>query len=290
MNRKRFLLLLILVLLLLGGTWWLQRIPRRQEAQQPVVTHEEGKEERAATPSKELPTPPVGEGRPEAKRAGSHRIAIIIDDLGYNGRNYRPFLTIPYPLSLAILPSQPYSERIAREAIGQGKEVLLHLPLEPHGYPEKDPGKGVILSGMSEEEMRRVFSQDLKSIPGAVGVSNHMGSRLMEEEEAMRTLLLEMKRKDLYFVDSVTTRNTIAPQLAKELGVRVGARRIFLDNSPERSYIEGQIRSLSRIAKRDGSAIGVGHPYAITASVLQELLPHLEKEGIDLVPASQLVR
>lgn len=289
MKRKRFLLLLILVLILVGGIWWLQRMQRHQESPSRPATEVVGREG-VVSPPEVVPAPKGAERRPEAKRRGGHRIAIIIDDLGYNGRNYRPFLEIRYPLSFAILPSLPYSQRIAREAIGQGKEVLLHLPLEPYGYPGKKPGTGVLLSGMSQEEMRRIFSEDLKSIPGAVGVNNHMGSRLMEDEEAMRTLLSELKRRDLYFVDSLTTKHTVAPQLAKELGVRVGSRRVFLDNHPERSYIEEQLKSLSQMAQRDGSAIGVGHPYAMTASVLRDVLPRLEREGIHLVPASELVR
>lgn len=277
MRKKRspFPLLLILAVLLAGMAWWLQeRQMHRPPLQKPPG---EGglKKERTISPPPTIPRPEGVEKEPGVP-SGAERIAIIIDDLGYNGENYRPFLEMGRPLTFAILPSLPYSQRIANEAIGQGREVLLHLPLEPHGYPLKNPGRGVILSSMSEEEMRRILFEDLKSIPGAVGVNNHMGSRLMEDREAMRVLLSELKRKNLYFVDSLTTNRTTALVLAKELGVKMGARGIFLDNYQDRAYIEGQLKALAQLALKKGGAIGVGHPYAVTASVLKDRLPELE--------------
>ena len=291
-KRPLLILLILLALVLAGGIWWLEEVKKGPSA--PQKPGEEGgspQEDEAVSPS---PPAPLPEGQQEATEPkpsrGSPRIAIIIDDLGYNGQNYRPFLDIRYPLTFAVLPSLPYSKRIAREATGRGREVLLHLPLEPHDYPSRDPGRGLISSSMDEEEMRQVFEEDLRSVPGAVGVNNHMGSRMMEDPEAMKILLRELKRRNLYFVDSLTTNRTAAPALAREMGIKCGRRKVFLDNYQDRSYIESQLQALTESARSKGGAIGVGHPYAITAAVLREQLPRLEQEGIRLVPASQLVR
>jgi polysaccharide deacetylase 2 family uncharacterized protein YibQ len=113
---------------------------------------------------------------------------------------------------------------------------------------------------------------------------------MMEDPEAMKILLRELKRRNLYFVDSLTTNRTAAPALAREMGIKCGRRKVFLDNYQDRSYIESQLQALTESARSKGGAIGVGHPYAITAAVLREQLPRLEQEGIRLVPASQLVR
>jgi hypothetical protein len=216
-------------------------------------------------------------------------VAIVIDDLGNNDVDYRPFLEIGYPLTFAILPSLPFSQEIAKELSNHGREVMLHLPLEPWEFPSKNPGRGVILSSMSPEQMRSTLLQDLSSVPGAVGVNGHMGSRLTEDREAMRVILLELKRRNLYFLDSLTTRNTVVPSLARELGLRAGSRSIFLDNYEDRAYIEGQIKALVRLARTKGGAIAVGHPYPTTAAVLKDYLPHLEREGVRLVRVSQLI-
>ena len=252
----------------------------------PVLPQGPGKEEKAPSLPREGPS----ERRNLNLSAKGPQVVIIIDDLGYNGQNYRSFLEIGYPLTFAVLPALPYSEKIAHEARAKNREVLLHLPLEPQDYPAKNPGKGVLLDSMSEEELRKVFSQDLESVPGATGVNNHMGSRLTGETRPMMTLLSELKRRNLYFVDSLTTRGTVVTPLARELGVKVGARDVFLDNYRDRAYIEGQLDSLAKVARNKGEAIGIGHPYSITASVLKDRLPRWEKEGIRVVSASRIVR
>jgi polysaccharide deacetylase 2 family uncharacterized protein YibQ len=282
-------LLLVLSLALGVGTWWLNRSGEKApSAPQRLETEQRGERE-AAVP---LPPPPGPEVSPLRKQklvVSPPRVAIIIDDLGYNDTNYRPFLELRYPLTFAVLPSLPYSRKIAREAQEWGHEVLLHLPLEPHEYPRQNPGKGMIRCGMTAEEIRLAFREDLRSIPGAVGVSNHMGSRAMEDPETMKVLMEELKRRRLYFVDSLTTNRSMASPLAQEAGVPLGKRSVFLDNYRDPAYIERQLRILTELARKQGGAIGVGHPYAVTASVLREHLPQLARSGIELVPASHLV-
>ena len=291
MTRSRVLLLLALLLVLGAMLWLLQEVGQHRNVR-PTSTlpGEPGKETESPPPLPPSPGKEPGETRALSLPPKGPRVAIIIDDLGYNEKDYRPFLEIGCPLTFAVLPSLPYSHRIAKEAKGRNREVLLHLPLEPLNYPAKNPGKGVLLSSMSRKELRKVLIQDLESVPGATGVSNHMGSRLTRERKPMSILLTELKRRNLFFVDSLTTSGTIVAPLARELGVRVGARNIFLDNYRERAYIERQLDELAKIARKKGEAVGVGHPYGITAAVLKDRLPQWEKEGIRIVSASRIVR
>jgi uncharacterized protein len=290
LRRHRALPLLILVLIFIGVLLWFPEGDRKP-LKPPILPREKGVSREGIPPPPPVPSPPEEErGRlPLGPSPSAPRVAIIIDDLGYNDRDHHRFLAIHYPLTFAILPDLPYSQQISREGSQQGREVMLHLPLEPWEYPRKNPGRGVILSSMREEEMREVLSQDLRSVPDAVGVNNHMGSRLTEERRAMRVLLSEIKGLNLYFIDSLTTKDTVIPSLSREIGIRAGSRNVFLDNLEDRSYIEGQLQQLIHVARRRGEAIGVGHAYPLTAEVLRDFLPKLEAEGIRLVPASQTV-
>ena len=291
MKNSRSLFLLVLLLALAAMVLLLREVERHRHFP-PKSTMPQGpaKEEKAPPSPASPPVERLQESRDLKLPPKGPQIVIIIDDLGYNGQTYRSFLEIGYPLTFAILPSLPYSEKIAKEARRKNREVLLHLPLEPQDYPAKNPGKGVLLGSMSEEELRKVFTRDLESVPGATGVNSHMGSRLTGETRPMMTLLSEMKRRNLYFVDSLTTRGTVATPLAREMGVKVGTRDVFLDNYRDKAYIEGQLNSLVKVARKKGQAIGVGHSYPITASVLKDRLPQWEKEGIRVVAASRIVR
>ena len=292
MRGSRSYFFLVLLVILAAMVWLLQEVERRHHHFRPKLTMPQGpgKEEKTSPPPPSLPAEGLQESRNPNPSPKSPQIVIIIDDLGYNEQNYRSFLEIGYPLTFAILPALPYSEKIAKEARAKNREVLLHLPLEPQDYPAKNPGRGVLLDSMSEEELRKVLTQDLESVPGAAGVNNHMGSRLTGETRPMITLLSELKRRNLYFVDSLTTHGTVVTPLARKLGVKVGARDVFLDNYRDKAYIEGQLNSLVKVARNKGEAIGVGHPYPITASVLKDRLPQFEKEGIRVVSASRIVR
>lgn len=218
------------------------------------------------------------------------RVVIIIDDLGGSFKSARALMDLGHPITFSILPRLPHSKRIAEEAHLKGYEVLLHLPLEPHDYPEKNPGEGTIFTGMSGLEMKQRFLDDLEAVPYAIGVNNHMGSRLTEDREAMKAILEEAKRRNLFFVDSLTSGRSVALSVANELDLPALRRQVFLDNVAEKGYIKGQIFRLAQEAIDQGSAIGIGHPYKATIEALKETLPELERQGIRLVKASELVK
>jgi hypothetical protein len=164
--------------------------------------------------------------------------------------------------------------------------------MEPKGYPARDenPGRGAILMGTPRKEIAEIIAQDLSNIPHVQGVNNHMGSRLTEDKEIMNLILKELKKKDLFFIDSKTSPNSIAYREAKRLGLKCGERDVFLDNEINLDYIKGQIRLLAKIALREGQAIGIGHPHSLTARALKESIPELENQGIEFVLVSELLK
>ncbi|MCK4648579.1 divergent polysaccharide deacetylase family protein [bacterium] len=219
------------------------------------------------------------------------RVAIIIDDLGMGGRVTRELLAIDRPLNFSILPLLSHSKDTAREARKKGFLVMLHLPMEPKGYPapDKDPGKGAILMDTPRREIAKIIAHDLSSIPYVQGVNNHTGSRLTEDKEMMNLILKELKKRNLFFIDSKTSNKSVAYKEARRLGLRCGERDVFLDNEINLDYIKGQIRLLARIALKEGQAIGIGHPHLPTVRALRESIPELENQGIDFVLVSELV-
>ena len=168
---------------------------------------------------------------------------------------------------------------------------MLHLPMEPKGYParDKDPGKGAILMNTPRKEIAKIIAQDLSGIPYVQGVNNHTGSRLTENKEMMNLILKELKKRKLFFIDSKTSDESVAYREAKRLGLRCGERDVFLDNEIDLDYIKGQIRLLARIALNEGKAIGIGHAHSLTVQAIKETIPELENQGIEFVLVSELV-
>lgn len=219
------------------------------------------------------------------------RIAIIIDDLGMGGRVTKELLAIDRPLNFSILPFLPHSKDTAIEAKKRGFLVMLHLPMEPKGYParDKDPGKGTILIDTPRREIAKIIAQNLSNIPYVQGVNNHTGSRLTEDKEMMALILKELKKRNLFFVDSKTSDESVAYKEARRLGLRCGERDVFLDNEINLDYIKGQIRLLARMALKEGQAIGIGHAHSLTARAIKETIPELENQGIEFVLVSELL-
>jgi polysaccharide deacetylase 2 family uncharacterized protein YibQ len=215
------------------------------------------------------------------------RIAIVVDDLGSDSRVAEEILRLDAPLTFSIFPLQPSSRRIAHKAHAEGREIILHLPMEPRGYPLKDPGKGALFVSMDEKELLRQLRKDLEAVPFITGVNNHMGSRFMEQGEKVRLVLSELKQRKLFFLDSRTTSKSQGYPIAQELDLRADTRDLFLDNESDVGYTKLQLQQLIRIARDHGSAIGICHPYPSTITALKEMIPQIKAEGIQIVPLSQ---
>lgn len=217
------------------------------------------------------------------------RVAIIIDDLGYDRHLAEKLINLDAPLTLSILPHSPHQESIARLAHDRGLEVMLHLPMEPVEYPEINPGPGVLLTAMGPDELLRVLEEDLAAVPHVQGVNNHMGSRLTARSEQMYQVFSVLKRRGLFFIDSRTTTESVCRSSARLFQIPFTQRDVFLDHIHDAAFIRKQIRELVRIAQLKGEAVGIAHPHPTTYAILKEELPALRQQ-VEIVPASRLVR
>ncbi len=218
------------------------------------------------------------------------KIALLIDDFGYSkGGVVDVFLEdLNIPFTISVIPGTPQAKSIAEQAHKSGKEVIIHLPMQPKGKFNPDY-KWIILDKMSEEEIKSTMKEARKDIPYAVGLNNHMGSLITSEERAMRALLEAMKEEDLFFVDSRTSPDSIAFSLAQEMGVKSISRQAFLDNEKDTDYIKGQFQQLISSAKEKGKTLGMGHIDITTAQALKEIVASLYERKIELVYVSEIV-
>lgn len=216
------------------------------------------------------------------------RVAIIIDDIGYDEKIALKFLSLDGLISFSVLPHSPFQESIAAAVRRGGRDLLLHLPMEPVEYPQVDPGTGALLSSMTPDDFLDQLQKNLDAVPSAVGVNNHMGSKLTQDPARMRQLFTILKKRNLFFIDSLTGPRSYCQQAARLLQVRFAQRQVFLDHVQDPAAIRFQIKRLVGIAKEHGQAIGIGHPYPATWEVLSEELPGI-KDQVELVRVSELV-
>ena len=216
-------------------------------------------------------------------------LAIVIDDMGRDVERARAFLDLPFPVALSVLPHLRHSRDVAELAVQRGAVLLLHLPMEPQSYPDTDPGPGALLQGMGKGEVLRRVRDDLAQVPGAVGVNNHMGSRLTELAEPMGWVMAELKRRKLFFLDSLTTARSVAAREAARAGVPWLRRSVFIDNERTREAIDGQLRRAVTRALRTGRAVAIGHPYRVTLETLRAWGSRFDAYGVGVVPLTDLL-
>jgi len=218
------------------------------------------------------------------------QLAIIMDDLGRSLSVARQLAELDLHVTFSILPGEPRAGAVASLARRLGQETMLHLPMEPHDYPQTNPGSDALLLGQSPEEIRQRLNAMLGKVPLVTGANNHMGSRFTEYAEGMEVVLQLMREKGLFFVDSRTSSRSVAARVAARTGVPVASRDMFLDNVADVEAIRAEIRKLVRLSQRQGAAIGICHPYPETLAALSQEQGLLKDGTVELVFASALVR
>ena len=245
----------------------------------------------AAQPTAVQPTPsPRPTTRPEPARDARGRLAILLDDVGQKLDLVPTAAALPRPVAFAVLPFLPVSAESATSLYDAGHEIWLHLPMEPENYPDADPGPGAVLMSMSPDELRTTVHAALNNIPHVVGVNNHMGSKVTADLRTMTWIMQELKVRNMAFIDSRTTIDTVAEDAARGQGVLVNRRHVFLDNDRDAAAIRRQLEEAVYRCRLEGEIIAIGHLDRVTLQVLAEDLPGVAARGADLVKPSELVR
>jgi len=214
------------------------------------------------------------------------KLAIVIDDFGYRPQQENQVLAMPSAISVAVLPNAPHAREMATKAHNSGHEVLIHLPMAP--LSKQPLEKDTLRPDMSSDEIERIIREAVDKVPYAVGLNNHMGSAMTSSLFGMQKVMQALSRYNLYFLDSMTIGNSQAMRAANGTGVKVIKRRVFLDDSQNEAAIRVQFNRAIDLARRNGSAIAIGHPHPTTVRVLQQMVYNLPSD-ITLVRPSSLL-
>ncbi len=232
----------------------------------------------------DLPPPPVPSGGPP-------RIALVLDDVGYRmDLVQQASETLPRSVTFAVIPFLPYSEEAAEALHSDGFPVLLHQPMEPLQNHRWKQTSHTLLVGMPGEEVENILNRSLGAVPHAEGVNNHMGSRATADQAMMVHLMSFLKSRELFFLDSRTTAQTVAYDTARRFGVPTAQRAVFLDDTDDYHGIIKQIDDLAARALKEGDVVGIGHIRPNTLRALGVQIPHWRSRGIQFIPLREMVR
>ncbi|MBF0124108.1 MAG: divergent polysaccharide deacetylase family protein [Magnetococcales bacterium] len=267
---------------------------RSEQSPQPLpVSYEEHFEDPVTNPvellNRDQDAVPQPQIRARDDGSGSTRVAVVIDDLGYHAAVSQAIARLPADITLAVLPDAPFARRVVEVGRASGKELILHQPMEPLGYPRIHPGPLSLFSGMSDEQIDRVLRANLAKFPEVVGINNHMGSRLTAQQNPMNSVMRILRSRGLFFLDSRTSNATVAWKEAQQMQVPNAVRDVFLDNQQDQDLILQQLRLLERVARKQGGAVAIGHPYAATLAALQIWLPETKERRVEVVRVSQFL-
>ena len=225
---------------------------------------------------------------PEEKFTGTPKIAIVIDDLGADLASTDRAIRLPKVVALSFLPYADATPWLSGEAVRAGHEVLLHMPMQAEG--DHNPGPLALTTGLAPDEIRRRLSDALARVPGAIGINNHMGSRVTADRATLIPVAEELAARHLFFFDSRTTPQTQVVPVARAFGVASTGRDVFLDDEQTADAVGAQLMELEARARAQGVAIAIGHPHEVTLAALSVWTAHAGAHGFLLIPLSEAIR
>lgn len=240
-------------------------------------------------PARPVPTPRVPEKPPVPAPGQPPRLAIILDDWGNNFSLVQKVADLKRPVTLAVLPHLPSSRRIAEEAHRKGLAVMLHMPMQPLSASQPLEPR-TILTTTPDRDVRRYLDEAIEAVPHVEGVNNHMGSKATMDERVMGLVIGRVAERNLFFVDSNTVKGSVCAAVAEGVGARFAKRDTFLDNEPTVEAVKTQLRESVRVALRKGQAVAIGHDKKATIEAIRQMIPEIEKAGVRLVFARELVQ
>lgn len=232
--------------------------------------------ERLDPPSATVRTP--ASGRP--------KIILVFDDMGLDHDAFDAVMAMPGPVTLSLLPYAPDLAPLTARAQARGDALMLHLPMEPLG--DVDPGPNALRKGMSAIEFAETLRWNFERFDGYVAVNNHMGSRLTQDEAAMKSVLAQIDARGLFFLDSLTTGASVAAPAGAAVGADVYLRDVFLDAEPGREAVARQIRLAEAIAQETGFVVAICHPRADTLAMVGPWLTTALARGFELATVESL--
>jgi len=275
-----FVVFVLITVFVIGAAFFLEETEKSDIFLETEMVYPENTQEKM--PEENLPEMPLEDARVA-------KIALVLDDFGYNKRNLNAVKALNVPLTLAVLPATPYAGDVARFAEKNDLEVILHLPMEPKNMTEALE-VDTILVDMDLETIKGIIDKALDSVPFSAGVSNHMGSKATGDRILVKRVLGHLKEKGMFFLDSFTMEGSICMEVAGEVGIPYARRDIFIDNNKDAEYITEQLKKCGEAAIKNKEVVAIGHDRTLTVSVLSEMIPLIKAKGVQFVKVSELIK
>jgi polysaccharide deacetylase 2 family uncharacterized protein YibQ len=234
-------------------------------------------------------TPTEATAPAKKKIVKTPRLAFVIDDVGYSDGMAEQLRVLGIPLTAAIIPSAPFARSEAGKIHALGLEEIIHLPMQPRDPANHHPRGEFVLLDSSDSEIAALIANARAVVPHARGLNNHMGSLVTSDPRVMRRVLDVVKEAGLFFVDSKTAPETVAYRLAREMKIKTAIRDVFLDDVADYDHSLNQIKTLLELARQNGQALAIGHPFASTLAALRDAVPWLKQQRVEIVFASALL-
>lgn len=289
---KHLLPVLVLLVVLLVALEWLKRGHKQEPLPEPVKPPVALQQPPAAYPQQQYTSSANGQKVTVAQQKSFPKgsLAIVVDDMGSSMKEVQELAAINLPLTFAIIPGLPKAKAVAEYAHAKGRDVIIHIPMEPQGYPAQRVETNALLMSSSAQEIEGRIKDFIREIPFVSGANNHMGSRFTESEVQMKPVIATLKENGLFFIDSRTSPKSVGQKIAAGMGIRTASRNVFLDNEQSVEAIKRELVAAARMAGKKGGAIAICHPHPVTIQALREIMPRLAEEGTVFVNAAQLLR
>jgi uncharacterized protein len=223
-------------------------------------------------------------------RIPGKKITIVIDDFGaISGSLLDGFFALDPSVCFAIFPEEAHSVQTMHRATAQGRETIIHVPMEPIGYPSVNPGKNPILLQHTENQIDRMLSSFIADLPDAIGINNHMGSLATTDPDVMQAVMNTLRKHDKAFLDSRTTNVSVGYQTAQKTHIRAFRNDIFLDSpNISQSTMDAKFNQIIQMSGSKNHIIAITHCHnKEKLDYLKSFISRLKKAGFTLVPLSE---
>jgi polysaccharide deacetylase 2 family uncharacterized protein YibQ len=195
---------------------------------------------------------------------------------------------LPEEVTLGFAASGNSLQRWMQDARRGGHEILLQLPMEPLGYPANDPGRGTLLSTQSSAKNLHQLHEAMASISNYTGIMNYMGARFLADSDALEPIMRDIAARGLLFLDDGSSAQSLSGKFAKAMNMPYSVADLQLDDQLQKQAILKRLDELERIAKRNGSAIGVASAFDESVTTIAEWVREVKARGIEIVGVSAL--
>lgn len=219
------------------------------------------------------------------------RIALVVGGLGLSQTGTQNAIRqLPPEVTLAFAATGNSLQRWMQEARRTGHEILLQVPFEPFDYPDNNPGPHTLRVGLDAAKNLSELHASLAQITNYTGIMNFLGGRFLSDADALEPVMRDIARRGLLFLDDGTSAQSLTGTLADAIGVPHGFADMVVDGELDRTAILKKLDELERVARRNGSAVGVASAFDESVAAISEWMDEAGSRGIEFVGVSALVK